>query len=197
MGRLVLVVALVLSSAPAAMAQNQGSGIKGGVNFAELDIDPGDFDFFERRTGLVAGAFFVLPVAPHFSIQPEALYAQKGAKVADEDGGGALKLDYLDLPVLVRWDSSDRGEARFNVFAGPSFNFRMRVREDTGDEEIDISEEIERFDLGLVFGAGVEFGKFLIDGRYQHGLRTVNQFRDEEGFEARNRSFSLMGGFRF
>ncbi len=197
MGLLVLVVALVLSSAPAAMAQNQGSGIKGGVNFAELDIDPGDFDFFERRTGLVAGAFFVLPVAPHFSIQPEALYSQKGAKVEEADGGGTLKLDYFDIPILARWDSSNSGEARFNVFAGPSFNFRIRARQDIDGENNDISADIERFDLGIVFGAGVEFGKFLIDGRSQLGLRPVNKFRDEEGFEAKNRSFSLMGGFRF
>ena len=193
----VLVVALLVASGSAAMAQNQGSGLKGGVNFAELKIDPGDLDFFERRTGLIAGAFFVLPVAPHFSIQPEALYSQKGATVEEADGGGTLKLDYFDIPILARWDSSNSGEARFNVFAGPSFNFRTRARQDIDGETIDISEDIEKFDLGLVFGAGVEFGRFLIDGRYQLGLRPVNKFRDEEGFEAKNRSFSLMGGFRF
>lgn len=47
----VLVVALLVASGSAAMAQNQGSGLKGGVNFAELKIgsDPRAMGFEQFR----------------------------------------------------------------------------------------------------------------------------------------------------
>lgn len=197
-----LALVLFLASAPAAMAQNKGAGFKIGINFAELNVDIGDDDDdfqFERRTGIVGGIFYQFPVAPHFSIQPEWLYSQRGGKISEADGGGKLDLDYFDVPILLRWDSTTAGQSTFNVFAGPSFNFRHRARSEDAFEpgDVDIRDEIEKIDVGLVFGAGVEFGRFLLDGRYQLGLREVNKFAEEDDFKVKHRTFSIMGGIRF
>lgn len=191
-----LVLVLLLASAPAAMAQNKGAGFKIGVNFAELDVKTDEDVNFDRRTGIVAGVFYVFPIAPHFSFQPEWLYAQKGAKFSENEDFG-VDLDYFDVPLLLRWDSTTAGESTFNVFAGPSINFRHRARVEDDEGDQDIRDDIEKIDLGLVVGAGMEFGRFLIDGRYQHGLREVNKEAEAENFSAKHRTFSIMAGFRF
>jgi len=191
-----LVLVLLIASAPAAMAQNKGAGVKVGVNFSKLHIETDEDANFDRRTGIVAGVFYVFPIAPHFSFQPEWLYAQKGAKFAENSDFG-LDLDYFDVPLLLRWDSTTAGESTFNLFAGPSINFRHRARLEDEDGDNDIREDVEKIDVGLVLGAGVEIGRFLIDGRYQHGLKEVNKDAEAENFSVKHRTFSIMAGFRF
>jgi len=53
-------------------------------------------------------------------------------------------------------------------------------------------------DFGLVFGAGIEFGKFVIDGRYTHGFTNLNDSEEDgDAVEFKSRVFSIMAGFRF
>ena len=193
----VLVVALVFASATAAMAQNKGAGVKIGVNFADLHVETDeDFRPLDRRTGIVVGVFYVFPIAPHFAFQPEWLYAQKGAKFTENSDFG-LDLDYYDVPLLLRWDSATAGTSTFNVFGGPSINFRHRARQEDEEGDRDIRDSVETIDVGLIIGAGAEFGRFLIDGRYQHGLKEVNKDAELEAFSVKHRTFSIMGGIRF
>jgi hypothetical protein len=190
------VVLLFLASAPVAMAQNQGAGFKIGINFADLNVETDEDFSLDRRTGIVAGVFYVFPIAPHFSFQPEWLYAQKGGKFRENEDFG-LDLDYFDVPLLLRWNSTTAGTSTFNVFAGPSINFRHRARQEDDEGDNDIRESVEKIDVGLIIGAGAEFGRFLVDGRYQHGLKEVNKDAEAEVFSAKHRTFSILAGFRF
>jgi aspartyl-tRNA(Asn)/glutamyl-tRNA(Gln) amidotransferase subunit A len=54
-------------------------------------------------------------------------------------------------------------------------------------------ETLKSFDLGLVVGAGVEFGRALVEGRYTHGLLETGDGDDSP----KNRVFSVLVGFRF
>ena len=60
----------------------------------------------------------------------------------------------------------------------------------------DISDQVERFELALVVGGGVEFGRILIDGRYSWGLSNLNK-DDQDEMKIRNRVFAVMAGIRF
>ena len=192
-----LVLVMLLATGTAAFAQNKGAGFKIGVNFADLKIDTTeDDDGLDRRTGIIGGVFYVFPVAPHVSFQPEWLYAQRGAKDAENSDFG-VDLDYFEVPLLLRWDSTSSGQSTFNVFAGPSINFRHRARSEDEDGDVDIRDQVEKIDFHLVFGAGIEIGRFLIDGRYNLGLREVNKDAEEEDFKVKHRGFSIMAGFRF
>jgi hypothetical protein len=192
--------------ASTAVAQEISGGVKAGVNFANFKIDPEDDDMdFDRRTGLIAGAFLVVPVSPQFAIQPEALFSMKGVTIpriedGDSDAEGRIKLDYLDVPVLARFSSPSTTGTSLHVFAGPSFNFRLSAKsglEVNGEsDDDDISDQIERFELALVVGGGVEFGRLLIDGRYAWGLSNVNK-DNQDDMKIKNRVFSVMAGVRF
>ena len=57
-----------------------------------------------------------------------------------ENSDFGLDLDYYDVPLLLRWDSATAGTSTFNVFGGPSINFRHRARQEDEDGDRDIRE---------------------------------------------------------
>jgi hypothetical protein len=182
-----------------AFAQGAGGGVLVGVNLANLTVDTGGPSVnFDSRKALVAGVFAVLPVAPRLAIEPGVFYSSQGAKINGEAFGtsGTIKLNYVQVPVLVRAGVPLAPAVSLRLFGGPSFGFRQsaKVRAEGTDE--DIKEDVESFDAGFVFGAGLDVAHFLVDARYTLGLR--NAAKDpEEGESVKNRVFAIMAGFRF
>ena len=201
-------VVILAGGASTALAQERQIGLKAGVNVASVVFDGNEVDTYnERRIGFVAGGFGVWPLSGPTAIQVEALFSQKGAKVADdsEDVAATLELDYLDIPVLLRVQGPPLGANLLHFFAGPSVSFRTGARSKLTYEGFNFDEgsidnienEIERFDFGIVAGAGMDIGRrIVIDARYSWGLSTINK-DPSEGIELKNRVFSIMGGVRF
>lgn len=202
MRKWLFVVVALLAFGSAANAQEAAVGFKGGVNFANLNFDADEVDDnFDQRIGFVGGLFVIWPANGRMALQTEVLYAQKGAKIEEGGGSGTIELDFIEIPILFRASSApSSGGASFHVFGGPSLGFRVRAHaESTFDgqtEEEDIDDQVERFDFGLVAGAGMEFGRFVVDGRYTWGLSNLNK-EDEDDVKIRNRVFSVMAGVRF
>lgn len=200
-----LLTALFLTvGVSSASAQTGASfGVKAGANFANLDFSGDGVDpSLDRRVGLVAGAFMLFPMSETFGFQIEGLYSQKGAKFVEDDFEDSIELDSFDVPVLARYTIPSSTNTSFHLFAGPSFGFKLSAKSTSSfdgedDEEIDISDDVKGVDFGLVVGAGIEFGKFVIDGRYTHGLSNLNNDSEAEGLETKSRVFSIMAGFRF
>lgn len=192
-----------------ALAQDRQFGVKAGVNVAATTFsgdDPTD-EYDERRPGWTAGAFGVLPLTTHVAVQIEALFSQKGSQVRVDaaDARATLELDYLDFPVLARVSGPQSGRTRFHAFAGPSVAFRLAARrrlartgESFSSGFVDnIEREVERFDFGVVAGAGADSGRRLVvDVRYSWGL--TNLIDDApSGVAIKNRVLALMAGVRF
>jgi hypothetical protein len=197
-----IVMCLLLGGTTAAMAQESAAfGIKGGVNFANLRFEAeGENESFDRRTGFVGGLFMIWPAGSRVALQAEALYSQQGAKFDEEGADGKVKIDYFTVPVLLRLSSAPSGQAGFHVFGGPSLGYRLRARSsgtfDGESSSEDISDDIERFDLGVTAGAGVDINRFTIDGRYTWGLSNLNRDGSDE-LKITNRVATIMVGVRF
>ena len=197
-----IVLALLLVCGNTAFAQQQAAfGVKAGVNFANLNFEGEDADVnFDSRMGFVGGLFVVVPSNSPFALQAEALYSQKGAQFESEGFESKVRLNFLEVPVLARFSTPASNGSSFHVFAGPSFGFKLSaeaVDSFEGEEETtDLDDDVKSFDLGLVIGAGVEFGKFVIDGRYSWGMTDLNN-DDTEDLKVKTRTFSVMAGFRF
>lgn len=197
-----IVLALLLVCGSPAFAQQPAAfGVKAGVNFANLNFEGEDADVnFDRRTGLVAGLFVVVPTNSQFALQAEALYSQKGAQFEEDGFTSKVKLNFLEVPVLARFSTPASNGTSFHVFAGPSLGFKLSaeaVDSFGGEEETtDLDDDVKSFDLGLVLGAGVEFGRFIVDGRYSWGLTDINN-DDTEDVKVKTRTFTVMAGFRF
>ncbi len=193
----VLLVLLVTGSP--ARAQGLTWGLKAGINLATLtsDEDPGpDYKFL---VGLVGGGYVNWRIGGRLDFQPEVLIGEQGSALGSDVADAKIKLDYLTVPLLVRYrlSSSNGGLA---VYGGPSFATKLRARasaEFGGDTvTTNISDQIETLDLGVAVGAMYEKGRYTIDGRYTFGFANINTEVDNPG-KVRNRVITGLVGVRF
>ena len=187
------VLALILTIASAAPALAQMSyGVKAGINYADVSFD-GDVAS-SGRVGLLAGGFVTLPLRGWLAAQSEVIYTVKGTSVDIADIETDFIVDYVEVPVLARISF----RKNMYVAGGPSMAFRVRARSRTdfggSTEEIDVKDDVESFDLGVVGAVGIEFGKWVFDGRYTHGLSDLDPSEDAK---TRNRVFSFSAGIKF
>jgi hypothetical protein len=191
-----LAAAAVLTTAGAASGQDLRFGVRGGTNIATVqnDTELGSGDF-ESRLGLVAGAFFAVPLG-WVHLQPEVLYTSKGAALDLQGIDSRLVLDYLEVPVLARWALG----TRMYVAAGPAVAWRLKATSRTkfsgATEEIDVADSVKRYDAGVTGAVGVRFGRFVVDGRYTHGLLDIDTDASD-GVSVRNRAFTISAGIAF
>ena len=197
---LICLPALMLLIVPSTVAaQGISYGVKGGINFASVSFDPSEDINTGTRIGIAAGGFVALPLGSRLTIQPEGLFSQKGEK-ADLDGVVAkLELDYIEVPVLVKYAITQGASRSFHVFGGPSMAFKVRSRATAsfGGTTVETGEEnIKDTDFGVVFGAGMDFGKWSVDGRYTMGLADINNDESDDT-KIRTRTISVLAGIRF
>jgi hypothetical protein len=170
-------------------------GLKAGVNFADLSFDSSEDVATSTRIGVLAGGFATVRLG-WLALQPEAIYTIKGASLDIGDIDSEFIVDYLEVPVLARLALP----RALYVAAGPSVALRLRARSRTAfggsTEEIDLDDEVERVDLGIVGAVGLELGRWAIDGRYTHGL-SDSDTDTSDIVSVRNRVFSLSLGIRF
>lgn len=191
-------VVLVVLWSSQATAQESSWGVKGGVNFATASSEEDPGIAFDYRIGLVAGGFFTWPIGSHLDLQPEALYSQQGATIDVLGVDSTIKTDYLVTPILVRYKLRSTGRGLV-LFAGPSLGFKLSAKAESEfgglTAEDDISDDIESFDYGVVFGAGWEAGRYSIDGRYTWGLSNISAREDDPNTQ--HRVIAVLAGVRF
>ena len=183
-----------------ASAQWLGLGAKGGVSIATQGFEGDEGSpSLDSRIGGVAGVFATVPLLSWLDLQPEALYAMKGARLDLRGVESSVWVDYLEVPILARI-SRTRGTIRYFGHAGPSIGVRLRARTRTkfrdAVEEIDIGDDLERLDVGMAAGGGVELGSIILDARYTLGFTDID--RDTtDAVKVTNRALSITAGFRF
>jgi hypothetical protein len=209
-----VVAGVLMVGLPSAGALAQGIshrpsvGVMAGVNLASISGE--DISGIDNRTGFLAGVFLTFHVTNTFAIQPEAIYSQKGASDnSDPDFKATFKMDYVDFPVLLRFDIPVAGPIRPFFVAGPAFGVQVKcaiAAEGSGvsasadcdlvDESSEIQFRKKSFDLSGVAGAGLDFKlggtTLMVGARYEHGLTDVVQ----DG-SIKNRTWSVVGGVTF
>ncbi|WP_412061538.1 porin family protein [Rubrivirga sp. IMCC45206] len=170
--------------------------VKGGLNTAFLTGDLADG--LDPRLGAVAGAGVRFDLTRSVSLQAEALYSQKGAEDKDIVDPGTYRLDYLEVPVLVRFAVPVSPYADAGLYAGPSIGIPIGAEFRSDDSEaLDIDYDGDlKTDIGLALGADFWSGPVGIDVRYVAGLSDV--FEDGRGLrDVRNGALQLTLGLRF
>ncbi|HEX7903125.1 MAG TPA: porin family protein [Chitinophagaceae bacterium] len=160
-------------------AQETHFGIKAGANFSTVDVSNGtDYD---TKVGFHAGGLAHIHVSRHFAIQPELMYSTQGGKVGDFK----LKLNYINLPVLVQYMINDG----FRLQTGPQIGFRTSAKSELGDVTIDRKSEYKSVDFAWTFGAGYLFPEGIgIDARYNLGISDITE---TENTKAKNNVFQV------
>jgi hypothetical protein len=160
MKKIGLIAVVVLSGFFSLAQTGSGCGVKGGLNYS------GNGNFFNsaenavespaKNVGYHVGIFGKL--GNKIYLRPELVYTSTTSGYNEGD----LKINKLDVPVLL----GVKVIGPLQVFAGPAFQYILNSKFD--DVTIDNIEN--DFTVGLNIGAGISFGKFGLDVRYERGF---------------------------
>jgi hypothetical protein len=193
--RLVLIgLMLAIISVAAPRTASAQMGLLVGLNSSTLKFDDDEGLDVERRMGLAAGVAFNLPVQDMFSVELDALFAQKGAKLSDGPDTLEVELNYVDIPVLGRINLPGSGPARVHLLFGPSFNFKVGEEFEENEVESDEEDQVESFETAFVIGGGFTVSRFRIDLRYGLGLSNIAKDAGDNE-KVKNQVFSFLVGF--
>lgn len=192
MKKLFLSAAVAMSS----LAFAQQFGVKGGMNVSTIS---GNDDLGQTsKVGFNAGVFMNAPLAANFSIQPEVLYNNLGAK-AGNNIDAKINLDYISVPVMFQYNATPQ----FYFEAGPEFSFLVNTKvksdnavvEALGNQLIN-TDTINTFNFGVGIGAGYWFTPNVgINARYVAGVNDI--VKDNTGDSARNNNFQVGLAYKF
>jgi hypothetical protein len=179
----------------------EGTGRTGGFNIGlmatirlsdRLSLVPEVMPFFRRGVSEPMIAWFEDPLSPE---APEV-----------DESSSALALDYLDLPVLLKYRLG-----RFEIGAGPYLGLLISAKESLRLELVsgetvrytrEVSERYRKTDFGLAAEASWTITKprrglgLVLHGRYAHGLADVLR-AGETGGPLRNSVWHVFVSFPF
>lgn len=210
MRRAFVAAVAILFLASVAPAQTPLSlGLQAGVNFANSSTDP-DLSL-SSKTGMMVGGFVEVPLSPVIYITGEVFYIQKGAELSLLGFDSKFKLDYLEIPILLKAKFDAQGFTPF-VFAGPNFgiNVSSEIEASYGGfgGSADIKDWVESLDMAIDFGAGGEIPvapttSLVVSIRYSLGLTDAFKepadpdFSDFSNMTWKNTGVQLVVGVRF
>lgn len=167
-------------------ARQSNAGIKGGYNLAAVNFD-GNGETGQRH-GFHIGVYGESFISESFSIQPELLYSQQGYEIKDSNGTFTQKLDYINLPLMLKAYPSQN----FFLEAGPQIGLAISHKEEY-DGLFSSSQQYNpnNFDWGMNFGGGFKTNSGISLGvRYHLGLGDLY----DQG-KAQNRVWQFSVGF--
>ncbi|WP_223550269.1 MULTISPECIES: porin family protein [Aestuariivivens] len=193
MKKLILFIAFLLFTCNNINAQENKLGIKTGLNVAYILGE--NTSMFDARASFHFGAIVDFLISDKFSIQPEVLYSCQGVTYNDGGYDGKFKLDYLNVPVVLKYKVVEG----FSLECGPQIGVLLSAKnefnssEESGEE--DIKDLINSTDFSINFGLGSELENGLFfSGRYILGISEI--FKDNEG-NNQNGVFQISIGYFF
>ena len=187
LARVTALVALALVGS-ASIGWAQGVGIKVGPTFDRFSDEALDFD---TRTGIHAGIFVGGSRDNVLGFQSEFNWLRKKAETP---AGQEIRIDYLQIPALLRLNvgsSSANGPAVYGI-VGPAIELKLADEV----EGFTLDDGFEGADVSLLFGGGFEVARLIIEGRYEKGLRRINNTFSNVS-DIKKQSFTILFGLRF
>jgi hypothetical protein len=170
--------------AAAATAQHANIGVKAGLNI--YTIHTNNNTAYDSKTGLNLGLMAHIHLSRQIAFQPELVYSGQGAKYTIAGITTALKLDYINVPLLLQY-MFDNG---FRLEAGPQVGFLASAKSETNNIKTDIKNNLKSVEFGLGFGLGYIHppSGFGVDARYNLGLSNINE---NTSLKSTNNGFQL------
>ena len=178
MKQILIIAALFITFSSQAQTQ---FGIKAGAdlyNFTGRDAKSGAYNTNKKfKAGLIAGIFIDEKISKILSIQPGLFYSEEGNMQKDGSGNEqTYKLNYLNLPVVLKYNSSFGffGEAGFQ--AGYLLTSKQKTVISGISKETTSSQGLNDFVYSSVIGCGWKFKNgFGINARSQWGFTPLSK----------------------
>jgi hypothetical protein len=202
MKKLVLIAAAFILMLPSAFAQK---GLHAGLKVTPIttwmfnkDVsDAGDDLDYKTTFGYMFGATVNYHFTDGFGLGADFLYSSQGQNFTrfGEDGGG-LKVKYLKIPVLIHFNTNSDEVVYFQGTFGPQFGVLLSAKNEFAGLEIDVKDDFESLNIGLVLGFGLGFNvheNFKINA----GLRfdgALTSATDSKGIFGTEKTTNVTGG---
>jgi hypothetical protein len=196
--RKILVVCLLVAGvfvSKITLAQVQFSlGIKGGVNFANINVSDPQATW-DGKTGFHGGAFALIKVTA-FAVQPEVIFSQQGSKVSFNSQDINANFSYLNVPIIAKFYLP----LGLNLQLGPQFGFLTSAESDfnpvTGSlQTTDLTNYYKNSDVSIGMGIGWDLPmKLSIDARYNLGVSEIND--NASLSQTKNQVFQISLGYK-
>lgn len=148
-------------------------GVRGSLNVSNLDFKPDPNFENKHRNGFAFAGFVDFGLSETLSLRTELQWSAEGGK--DEN----LRADYIQLPILLRLNVSERLSFGF----GPQFNLKTWQNRDS----------FETFAFSGVVGAEYMItDELFVDVRYSYGFTNI---LDDEFTTAEAKNHVMQFGF--
>jgi hypothetical protein len=186
-------------------------GIFGGVNNSNLIGDSPPGSTYESDPGLAVGILGEFNITSDVKISLQPMFQRKGTTIAysviserEPQDSIDININYFSIPILMKVYG---GNNLLYISGGFDIGYKLDAtfKRITPDEEKDISDSFNDFDIAAVFGVGAQFkiGLFyiFIEGRYSQGLGNISSPKAGEPEELnpsfRTTSLQLFAGLTY
>ena len=169
-------------------SQGFGFGVKVGPLFSSFKSANQSYN---NKTGLEGGIWFGGNRGGRVGVMGEILYAKK---TASQPGLNDVNLYFLEIPILARINvgSASRNGVSVYGLVGSVFDINRKANQ----KGVNVKKNYESLDMGVLAGVGVEITRFLVEGRFNWGLRNVGKASGLVGNDIKTKSFALLVGLR-
>jgi hypothetical protein len=172
---------IVLMSSSAFSQVSVNFGPKVGINYSRLSFSGADRRISNRYATGYQGGVFLRINSNRFFVQPEALFNEKGSRLSFDadpsDGSGSrvsgkVKLQSLDVPLLLGVKLIDSKVFNLRIAAGPMYSRQLRDRSAIL-ATLSPDARFRRNQYGYQAGLGVDLGNLTLDARYEGGFQRI------------------------
>lgn len=160
---------------------NSYVGFRIGGAFSTVNSDDKYLDGGTMRSGLNVGVVAGFQVAPHAPIYFETglSYVEKGGKGSYDGSKFTYNLDYLEVPLLLKYDCRVDRDLSIQPFIGGYLAAGVGGKiKDFGHRQAYSSfddDAFQRFDGGIKLGCGVQFNYLYAELGYDIGLANISR----------------------
>jgi hypothetical protein len=154
---------------------------------------------WDTKTDVCGYGFLNVPINNEWAVLCEAGYTAKGTYSSTFQS--TLTLDYIEIPLLMRYSFQSMSAYPTSVYVGPAFGFLVSAQQLYNGSTTDLTN-VQSSDIGLTVGGMLEvplnFGSLFFDIRYTQGF--INPLSGNIGYnqyDLKNCTLSIMAGLNF
>jgi len=171
-------------------------GIKAGLTTSKLSTDLDDYN--EKSILSYQAGLFARIKGKKFYLQPEVYFTHKGGELKTDNSifnDNEIKLNTLDIPILLGYKIADLKVANIRVMGGPVLSFVTDKDLKYSLGGINITDgDLKDNNWALQLGIGADALMFTFDIRYEYGITDIS---DIEGIELKNNIVVFSLGYKF
>lgn len=132
----------------------------------------------ETMTGIHIGIITEIPIKGNFTMQSGIMFSAKGSIYKTDTSDVTISPIYIQIPVNAKYTIGSE-IVKISLYAGPYFACGIGGNKYMGGDLQKISfgsgenDDLQLFDIGFNFGAGINIKKFLISAQYELGLANL------------------------